>query len=318
MVVYEVEIQPTSDFGTPLRGDTLFGHICWRIREEEELSPGNTKYELAKLLNSFEDNPFLVISDAFLNWGDSILIPKPSIPLHKLIPSDSMDSIDPKDWKKIQYIPWDKKSPIQLNSQIIKSIIQQPDLKKDLLYEYTREHNTINRLMGTTGEGFPPYSLRYLSFSENARLTLFIATTLSEGYIEELLAKTGQYGYGRDASVGLGKFQVLSIQRYQGSYTHSDSEQWTYTLSPCLPKESQIKDYFFEPESRLGKLGSLYSIYGNPFKNPILYASTGSVFYGNFQSIGSGMYTIGKGVKGISSYPEVVAQGATLAVPIKF
>ena len=29
--LYEVILRPQSLFGTPLAGDTLFGHLCWQF-----------------------------------------------------------------------------------------------------------------------------------------------------------------------------------------------------------------------------------------------------------------------------------------------
>ena len=57
---YQVTLQPRSAFGTPLAGDTLFGQLCWAIRERF----GEAR--LTSLLEGYtEANPFLVVSDAF-------------------------------------------------------------------------------------------------------------------------------------------------------------------------------------------------------------------------------------------------------------
>jgi len=53
-------LTPLSAFATPLKGDTLFGQLCWAIRNRF----GETR--LIELLNGYtEDRPFAVISDAF-------------------------------------------------------------------------------------------------------------------------------------------------------------------------------------------------------------------------------------------------------------
>ena len=54
MKLYKTTFIPTSNFATTLKGDTLFGQICWAIR----YTFGNDKLE-ALLLN-YETKPFLV------------------------------------------------------------------------------------------------------------------------------------------------------------------------------------------------------------------------------------------------------------------
>ena len=70
MKLYKTTFIPTSNFATTLKGDTLFGQICWAIR----YTFGNDKLE-ALLLN-YETKPFLVVSDGFAKG----YLPKPSLP----------------------------------------------------------------------------------------------------------------------------------------------------------------------------------------------------------------------------------------------
>ena len=60
MKLYKTTITPLSSFGTTLKGDTIFGHICWAICLKN-------KNRLNELLKGYEKEPFLVISDAFVS-----------------------------------------------------------------------------------------------------------------------------------------------------------------------------------------------------------------------------------------------------------
>ena len=72
MTLYKTTITPKSNFTTPLKGDTLFGQICWAIRYrlgEDRLN---------ELLSDYDKKPFLIVSDGVAG-GD---LPKPSMPSH--------------------------------------------------------------------------------------------------------------------------------------------------------------------------------------------------------------------------------------------
>lgn len=45
--LYEIIIKPKSGFGTPLKGDTIFGHICWQASYNPELLNGGLEKWIA-------------------------------------------------------------------------------------------------------------------------------------------------------------------------------------------------------------------------------------------------------------------------------
>ena len=64
-------IKPRSAFATPLKGDTLFGQLCWTLRD------GLGEDRLQDLLQDYtKGRPFAVASDALLKhcW------PRPMVP----------------------------------------------------------------------------------------------------------------------------------------------------------------------------------------------------------------------------------------------
>ena len=71
MRTFRVKILFTSDSGTPLHSDTIFGHLCWVYRYE------NGEGALAKeILKDYDTNPSVIVSDGFP--GDSF--PYPCLP----------------------------------------------------------------------------------------------------------------------------------------------------------------------------------------------------------------------------------------------
>jgi len=59
--LYEIIIKPESGFGTPLKGDTIFGHICWQVSYNPELLNGG----LEKWIACYGERPFAVFSSAW-------------------------------------------------------------------------------------------------------------------------------------------------------------------------------------------------------------------------------------------------------------
>ena len=75
MTSLKLTLRPRTDFGTPLAGDTLFGQLCWAMRERY----GEAR--LQQLLEAYSDGrPYAVLSDAF----PSGFVPRPSVPDHVL------------------------------------------------------------------------------------------------------------------------------------------------------------------------------------------------------------------------------------------
>ncbi len=60
MKLYRFTLTSQSAMGTPLVGDTLFGQLCWAVRNRF----GEAR--LTALLEGYtEQRPFMVVSDAF-------------------------------------------------------------------------------------------------------------------------------------------------------------------------------------------------------------------------------------------------------------
>ena len=94
MKLYRFTLYPKSAMGTPLVGDTLFGQLCWAVRNRF----GEAR--LTVLLEGYrEQRPFMVVSDAF---------PQGFFPLPSL-PSSFWKKLkhDRKQLKKAQFIKID-------------------------------------------------------------------------------------------------------------------------------------------------------------------------------------------------------------------
>lgn len=252
---YQVTLQPRSAFGTPLAGDTLFGQLCWAIRERF----GEAR--LTSLLEGYtEANPFLVVSDAFpAGW-----VPRPQLP-DFLLGIDG-DPAQRKTAKKRVWLP------------VIGAALPLADWLARAAALKTAEHlvltqNTINRLTGTTGSGpFAPRQIERLQFCSDGGLQVYCcldSSRLSSLELAQVFTDVGLSGFGRDASTGLGKFLVSDVVEWQWPATVS---RHALTLAPCAPAPQALEASacYYQPQTRFGRHGNLAAMGGRPFKRPVL------------------------------------------------
>ncbi len=347
MKTYEITIKPITGFGTPLKGDTIFGHICWQIAYDEGLFGMN----LNELLSDYAVNPFIVVSSAYPKLNDGFVLKRPDMPLDKLFNFSKANTADMirkrKEFKGRRWMLVSKDKPlsnlkaegIYLNDDELfeklstyRDIETQRQLRKrgikSFISDYTQPHNTINRLTGTTGEGqFAPYSVDQTVYMPGAELVIFAGLREDIGVkqVVEALKLIGNTGFGKDASTGLGRFEVVSNQEIDLKTIGRDTPNACYALAPSVPEKDTFSDMFFAPFTRFGRHGDVLAKSGRPFKNPVIMADEGAMFIVNPLTKGGegGSYVfdkpyIGTGVFNISkAEPNAVAQGYSLYIPMK-
>lgn len=274
-----VTLTPLSAFATPVKGDTLFGQLCWAIRNRL----GET--HLNQCLEGYTQNqPFAVISDAF---------PEKYVPLPKL-PSKYYRPVGGEDRKAIKKRCWLPKDAIEKPVSDWLDSARPPAAiaagytvgKHDyvnLSEKHPQPHNSINRQTNTTGKnGFAPYNVEQEWFLPGLSWTVYVllnSERLSPEYCEQCLQDIGSIGFGRDASIGLGKFKVEAFQKT--SLPAQNEANACLTLAPCAPQGLGFdgQNSFYQLFTRFGRHGDV-AVHqeGKPFKNPILLAQTAAVF----------------------------------------
>lgn len=270
MDMITLRIRPLSPFGTPPLGDTLFGQLCWAIRHQ------SGEARLRELLDGYLDNrPFAVVADA-LPAG---YLPRPALPLSGFEqPTDA----DRKRLKKQVWIPHSALAQPLKSWLLVARSDQQVTGNPDFAVQehWPQPHNNINRLTGTTGEGFAPYAMRQIWFAPGLTLDLHVVfdpTRLDAAELREMFESMGATGFGRDASIGLGKFAVednaptnLTVPANANAYL---------TLAPCTPQGCGFLSHAsrYQPFTRFGRHGDTAVQSGQPFKTPVLLAAAGAV-----------------------------------------
>ncbi len=257
-----------TPLGTPLAGDTLFGQLCWALREaagEAELS--------RRLAGYTAGHPWLVVSDGF----PSAYLPKPTLPQRFTAVVD--DPIRRKAAKRQRWLAADRTGET-LAAQLA-GAVDDAQAYGQAPRQNAQAHNTLNRLTGSTGEGeFAPYTVAQSCHTAGQRIDLYLVLDddrLPPGEATALLTAVGSTGFGRDASTGLGKFSVRSLKAASFATPARANAYWT--LAPCAPQGQGFvgEQSYWRVLTRFGRHGNALALAGNPFKTPVLLAATGAV-----------------------------------------
>lgn len=308
---------PKTAFATPLQGDTLFGQCCWAILHlygEEKLT---------NLLDGYTNNqPFMIIADA-LPKG---FIARPTLPAEFL----GFDTSDTQQRKAQKGQKW---FPVSVLNQPLKqwadNALTETEMMTNLgltgrylISDEAQDHNSLNRLTGTTGsgDGFAPFQRQTYWYHPNIQLSLIIEldeTRLTVAELLSLLQWIGETGYGKEASCGLGKFEITLDDTVNPKLVEGIKANAWLTLAACAPQglNWQSKHCYYSIFTRFGRHGDRAVHQGNPFKNPILMAASFAVLTPNDVQINLGF--TGQGLSGVSkTIKPTVQQGYAPVFPI--
>ncbi len=340
MKVYEFTLRPLSAFGTPLKGDTIFGQFCWQVANDHSLASG----PLPELLADYSTNPFLVFSSAFPVFTEggrrTYALRIPSLPIEWLfeVSDDRVRIMERKELKKKRWMLLSMDDGLDVLSgrddmflsdgELLERIrscmsthLRSRPVDTGLVVSLKRSHNTINRLTGTTGTGtFAPFTLEDHVYMPGTELVVFAGideSRIDVAGVRMYLQRIGLLGFGRDASTGRGRFEVLDTREVWLDRMGSTSPGACYTLSPCVPGTDEFRDIFFTPFTRFGRHGDVLARSSNPFKSPVIMADEGAVMVPSSDGVFSRPY-VGRAVKGISKVEGgTVSQGYSLYIPVR-
>lgn len=341
MKVFELVIEPISPYGTVLKGDTIFGHFCWQAAEDETILAGGFDHWLAQ----YAEKPFAVFSSAwpvFQAGGEKVYaIAKPAA---LAVGHKSLQSATRK--QKLEIRKAEKKRKWLLIGQDLRIDPDGANLRSDaelfsalvkcappemagLLHLVAKEyqkpvliasqpHNSINRLTMTTGTGpFAPFSHENHHYLPGMKLAIFVGVNedaLSEANLLKGIDRIGAWGFGRDASTGLGKFKVNSITEIM--WPRAEKEDMAcLTVGPAVPEKGVFSHCYGLPFTRFGRHGSALACSRHPFKKPVVMADDASVMVPLDRAVFEKPY-LGIAIKDISAVDmRTVMQGYSLYLP---
>lgn len=328
METLTLHLELRSPFGSPLLGDMLFGQLCWALRNRRG------EAHLRDCLAGYtEGRPFAVVSDA-MPVG---YLPRPALPL-SLFPE--IADADRKQIKKRVWLPlaaldrplseW--LALCQSEAEVVAASARaaDPAAKADAKHPQTlttlhpQPHNSINRLTGTTGRGeFAPYTQMQRWSAAGVALCIRVvydAERISGEELAELFDTIGSVGFGRDASIGLGKFAIEPLaEPWPAPSSTLAAANTCLTLAPCAPQGlgCRAERSYYEVFTRFGRHGDQAVQLGNPFKTPVLLARAGALLT---PSVLPSAPILGQGLGGDGRLskviPETVQQGYAPVVAV--
>lgn len=274
-------LTPTSPVVTPLRGDTLLGHLCWMFayqRGEEAL--------LRLLANLTDDPP--AISDLFPEGK----LPRPQMPLPH---SDGDAKEYRKEIKSIRFIGFDEWVRLRMElrgEEVLGLLVKAAKARRakrlaDMLTGSRQEkpsedlselHSTINRLTGTTGDAGGLYARVRTHYAPGVRLHAYLHPGIFGEEAFDLLEKVGGNGYGADASTGCGTFEIERIEDGDDLFDLPGADGWMSLSRHLPPAGVDLDRSCWRIETHYGRLGGSFASSGNPFKKPLLLIDCGSVW----------------------------------------
>ncbi|UOG93399.1 MAG: hypothetical protein L3K52_06600 [Candidatus Thiothrix sulfatifontis] len=149
---------------------------------------------------------------------------------------------------------------------------------------------------------------------------VFDESKLTAETLTQLFEQMGNVGFGRDASVGLGKFEVQATTTQ--ALPANPNANAVLTLAPSAPQglNFDAANSYYQLFTRFGRHGGQAVQAGKPFKTPVLMAKTGAVF--SSAQLSATTTFIGQGLGGngqlSKQIPETVQQGYAPVIPIHF
>lgn len=309
MKLYRIKIKPKDPFTHTWQADTIFGGLCWGLRDIEG------EAALLQLLATQDSaSPALVISNGFP--GD--LLPRPILPQPSMerLRRDELYNvlINRKTERKIKWLRLEEFNQILSGKSFADAVTGDRELswRSRAWISRIRYHNVINRATETVTADNGLFAEQEYVLNDELNDYISIYAMIS-GDWEKLIIRAfnvlGQVGLGGEKSTGRGGFQVLEVEPFTG-FIVSQSPGGFVALSDFVPWADDPVAGFWSIRTKLGRVGGHLANSGNPFKRPLIVLEAGSCFQ---TSEIRPFY--GRMVKDVTpAYPKVVQYG--LALPV--
>lgn len=253
MSLLRATVELRSSICTPLKGDTIWGHVACGIANHE----GD---EGVKAFCNL-DPPF-VVSSAFP---------------HNMLPKPLLEPIEPEDFKtKEDYVQYKKeKKSKYITASSFLEIKEDESIDEIKFKSMAVTHVSISRLSGTALDGML-YSVDEKWPDCDRKMDLYISTTFEKERVLELLNWAFEFGYGADATTGKGAIsvsnEILEIKQkhqYTGTYM---------ALGPFVANGDVLSNLRGTTFIRKGRIGGVLSTELTPYKKSIIFYDEGSTF----------------------------------------
>ncbi|MDG4594790.1 MAG: hypothetical protein P9F75_03705 [Candidatus Contendobacter sp.] len=289
MPAHRIRLRLRGPLATPLHSGTLFGHLCWAKRLHE------SDAALTAWLAALASSP-LLLSDA---------LPRDSLPRPLLQPGDRPEpAVGESRRDFLQRLQQDKKLRkttfipladfLELRTGLSEAGLQarlrqraaereraeraQPRQRSRPLSLTVRQaHNTIDRLTGTTPETGGLYFMdEEWRRDAAADMDVYAQGEIGGEELQVLFDAVGEFGFGRDANLGRGRFSATVEPADPRLFDHDGNRRLSLSHGVLT---ANMAAPFYKLHTHYGKLGGLHA--GgerSPFKHPLLLTRPGATF----------------------------------------
>lgn len=255
MQLYKATIKLESSLVTPLKGDTIWGHVVWGIANHEGDEAVARFLEEAK-----SPEPAFVISSAFPQGTICKPYPRHENRKPKMATKDYAEI---KKQKKVKFIP---------ASAYVKGV----ELCSGVNCRFEQVqvmHNTINRFSNTVEEGL--FAVQELWPTQND-FDVYVLSSYGAERVKTLLDWAFENGFGADASTGKGRITVDAVLPVETKLSTSKY----VALAPFVTNLADIKQDTLRADIfiRTGKIGGAFATNMNPHKKTVVMFDEGAVF----------------------------------------
>lgn len=256
-----LRLKPLGVWTTPWQADSLLGAMaCAWVR-----SRGQDALQRDFLEPWLAHEPLFVISDAFP--GDSLPAPA-GLPLWWDWPSEKRKPV-----KKYRWMTTADFRRVQKGEQ---PNLEDPDIS---IRDRVRLRNTISRVSNTTGAGGELFEVPFSNLSKSdGGLTIF--ARVADGGLQillESLKMLGRTGYGADASVGHGSFELDGDPAPCPELDNVPSADGFIALSTFQPAATDPVEGFWRLFVKYGKMAPEFHS-SAVFKRPQVMLEAGACF----------------------------------------
>lgn len=266
MPEYRIEIRLEGPIATPLHSGTLFGHLCWALRNDSEAA-------LEAWLRGLEESPFL-ISDAFpCGW-----LPAPLLaPVRRARPAaatlqhmEKAKKLRKAGWLRVQDFLEIRAS---LSRRTLEARLGAAAPPPSTMVRTAR--NSINRLTGTTPESGGLFFVDEMWPERGECREIWVSTAESAEWLAARFREIGTLGYGADAGIGRGRFTVR-VEPAPAALFQAPANRCMSLSHGSLT--ANMGEPRYRVHTHFGKLGSMYATGGDPFKYPLVLLRPGATF----------------------------------------
>ena len=291
----KITIFPKSPFITPLQSDTIFGHFAWAYAYKYGQS------SLEEIMESFDEKPFIVFSDGFLQG----YLPRPFL---KPVTFKCDQIENAKRIKKATLVQKEFlfKNLDNLTEKKIVEHLQNLDLPPTSKHSITQK-NSIDRDSLLVTEGL--YTIKETFFYPKISYEIYFAydDRIEQAKIEETFEVMAARGYGKDKSAGKGRFDFTIDWNFEEKKYFAQKRSKYINLSTMFYNSSKMKLLYGKTITKFPKAGGSYAN-SEPFKNPCIMFTPGSTFLVNEEA------PYGKAEEGVYNKPKHYQNGYSIGI----